>query len=130
MLELLLKERLMIVKLAYIFGIAFIIAGIAGFIPVLNPNGFLLGLFHVNDLHNYFHLLAGAAALLCALAGTNSARYYFQVFGLIYAALALLGFFVYGDTPIFGLIANNTADNWLHAVTALVALTAGFLWRD
>lgn len=117
----------MLTKLAYLFAAAFFASGTLGFVPALTPEGKLLGLFHVNDLHNYFHLGAGLAALLCAFAGIP--RIYFQVFGIIYAALALLGFFVYGDAPIFGLIANNTADNWLHTGIAVIALYAGFLWK-
>jgi hypothetical protein len=59
----------------------------------------------------------------------KAAKTYFQVFGVIYAIVAILGF-ISGDAPVLGFLANNMADAWLHAVIAVVALYMGFGARD
>jgi hypothetical protein len=114
---------------ATIFGVAFIVAGVLGFVPgVTTSDGHLLGIFHVNTLHNVIHLASGAIALWVAYASEKAARLYFQIFGVVYALVALLGL-LYGNAPILGLVANNTADTILHAVIAVVALYLGFVGR-
>jgi hypothetical protein len=115
-------------KLAIVFGVVFLAIGVLGFIPALTPNGHLLGLFHVNTLHNVVHLLSGAVALYVGLTSEGGSKLYFQIFGLVYAVVAILGF-IYGDRPILGLVANNAADTWLHVVIAVAALYLGFLMK-
>jgi hypothetical protein len=119
---------------AIVFGIFFIIAGIGGFIPALAPahgdNGrMLFGLFMVGPVHNIIHLASGAAALLCAFAGAGAARKYFQIFGIVYLLVALIGF-VYGNSPIMGIMEHNVHDIWLHILIAAAALYFGFAARD
>jgi hypothetical protein len=48
---------------ALIFGLGFLAAGIAGFVPGLCPDGKLFGLFAVDTLHNIVHVATGALAL-------------------------------------------------------------------
>jgi Domain of unknown function (DUF4383) len=115
----------MLKVIAIIFGIIMIIAGILGFIPQTSPNGLLLGLFHVNLLHNWIHIITGIVSLLCGLNSEEASRTFFQVFGILYGIVAILGYF-YGDYPIFGWIANNLADAILHTVIAVIALYLGF----
>ncbi len=110
---------------ATIFGIFFIASGIAGFVPALAPDGMLFGLFMVDTVHNCVHLASGVAALMCALAGAGAARKYFQIFGIVYALVAVLGF-VYGNSPLLGMMAHNKADIGLHFVIAAVSLFLGF----
>ena len=110
---------------AIVFGVVFLLVGILGFIPAAAPHEMLLGIFHVNAAHNVVHLLSGAFALGCGLAGAGAARLYFRIFGVIYGLVALLGF-VQGDTLLLGLISNNRADAWLHVAIALVSLALGF----
>jgi uncharacterized membrane protein len=50
---------------------------------------------------------------------------WFQIFGLVYAVVAVMGFLV-GDGMIFNLIANNQNDTWLHVALAVVMLAIGF----
>ena len=119
----------MLKTVATIFGIVFLIIGVLGFIPAAAPNGMLLGIFHVNDLHNVVHLLTGAIALIAGWTGTHASRLYFQVFGIVYAIVAILGFFQ-GRSAVLGVLANNIADAWLHTVIALVALYFGFVWSE
>lgn len=111
---------------AIIFGIAFLVIGVLGFVPQANMDGKLLGLFAVNLMHNIVHLLSGAVALWVGLTSSYASKVYFQVFGIIYAVVAILGFF-YGDQPILGLVANNLADVWLHISIAVAALYLGFV---
>jgi hypothetical protein len=110
------------------FGVIFLIIGVLGFFPPLAPNGMLLGIFHVDALHNIVHLLTGGVALGVAAAGERASRMYFQIFGVIYAIVALLGF-VYGNTPLLGIMAHNWADVWVHVAIAAVALYLGFGYR-
>ena len=84
----------------------------------------LLGVFHVNAAHNIIHLVSGLFALYAAMTSASATKMYFQVFGVVYALVAVLSFV--SGTDIFGFIANNMADAWLHTVIALVALYAGF----
>jgi len=110
---------------AILFGVAFLLIGILGFVPSITKDEMLLGIFHVNLLHNVVHLASGAIALLCGMAGFEASRTYFRSFGIVYALVAVLGFY-YGDQPLLGLIANNSADTWLHVVIAVVSLYLGF----
>jgi hypothetical protein len=111
---------------AIIFGIFFIVAGIGGFVPGLAPGGMLFGIFMVGPVHNVIHLASGAVALFCAFAGAGAARKYFQIFGVIYLLVALIGFY-YGNQPLMGMVEHNRADIWLHILIAAVSLGLGFL---
>jgi len=116
----------MIKTAALLFGIVFLLIGILGFVPAVTPdNGMLLGVFHVNIAHNIIHLASGVVFLLCGMAGAGPSRTFFQIFGIIYAVVAVLGFY-YGDNALLGIISNNTADTWLHVVLAVVMLFFGF----
>jgi hypothetical protein len=111
---------------AIIFGIFFLIAGIGGFVPALAPNGMLFGIFMIGPIHNCIHLASGAAALLCGFAGAGAARKYFQIFGVVYLLVAVIGF-VYGNTPLLGMVEHNKADIGLHLVIAAASLYLGFM---
>lgn len=113
-------------KLAKLFGVVFLLIGILGFVPGITSGGMLLGIFEVNALHNVIHVATGLVALWAASSATNS-RLYFQVFGVVYALVTILGFTMGGN--VLGLIMTNLADNLLHLVVALVALYAGFGMR-
>jgi Domain of unknown function (DUF4383) len=123
--------------LAMVFGIAFLGAGILGFIPGITTDygdmsfagndskSELLGLFQVSVLHNIVHILFGIAGL--ALARTwEGARTYLLGSGVIYAVL-----FVYGLVIDSGGDANfvpiNGADNVLHLLLAIGLLGAWFV---
>jgi hypothetical protein len=115
----------MLAKIAKIWGALFVVIGLLGFWPAVTPHGHLLGLFHVNPLHNFIHILTGVVALACGFKSSDAAQHYFQAFGILYALVAVLGFFVQ-DGHIFGLVANNLADAWLHLFIAAVSLGLGF----
>ena len=119
----------MLKTFANLFGIVFLLVGILGFVPGITNDQMLLGIFHVNAAHNVVHLLSGAVALWAGMTSTAYARTYFRVFGIIYALVALLGFFV-GNGMLLGLISNNMADTCLHVVIAVAALVLGFAVKD
>ena len=120
----------MLKSAAIIFGIVFLLVGVLGFVPgITTTDQMLLGIFHVYAVHNIVHLLSGAVALIAGLTSTAAARMYFRVFGIVYALVAILGFFT-GNGLLLGLISNNMADTWLHVLIAIVALALGFGGQD
>ena len=124
---------------ALVYGIVFLAAGIAGFIPALvtpgadvppgsagmeTPHmtgvGLLLGLFPVNTMHNIVHLLFG----LWGLAASRSAKagwIYACGVAAIYLVLALMGM-ASGLQTMFGLVPLYGADVFLHLALGLIAL--------
>lgn len=116
----------MLKKAAMLFGVVFLVVGVAGFIPgITNDNDHLLGIFHVDGVHNLVHIASGVVALLAARSAAY-AKTYFQVFGLVYALVTVLGFVGGDDSKVLGFLVVNMADNFLHLVIALAALYLGF----
>lgn len=99
--------------------------GIAGFVPSFVKRDYLFEIFATNTLANFLHLGAGALGLVFVFLSKKSQKFYFQILGIFFAAWALLGFF-YGEKEIFGWIANNSPDNWLHVIIAISALIQGY----
>lgn len=114
----------MLRALAIVFGIVFICIGVAGFVPSFYVNDLLFGYFLVNFFHNSFHIITGVLAIM---AGTSFyySKLFFQILGIVYGILAILGFVLKGDLS-FMMLHMNLADNILHLVIALVALYLGF----
>lgn len=105
---------------AIVIGIVFVVIGLLGFFN--NP---VLGLFSVNPVHNVVHIVSGLVLLAGAYSSLGSGMA-LKIIGVIYAIIAILGFFMMGaDGMMFGL-AMNEADKWLHVVLAIVILAAGF----
>lgn len=118
----------MIKTLAWVFGIVFLAVGILGFVPGVTSNNVLLGIFEVDTVHNIIHILSGALAIAGVLMGMVWTRRYFQVFGLVYALVTVIGF-VQGDT-VLGLITTNMADHLLHLVLSVALLWIGFGMKE
>jgi hypothetical protein len=127
---------------AMVLGVLFVIVGVLGFVPGItqmhdmdDPNltvegpghGRLLGLFHVNLLHNLVHIVFGVLGLLMARAG--KARDYCRFVAIAYGLLAILGLIPAMKVQYtFGLIPIEGHDVWLHALIAIAA--AFFGWRE
>lgn len=111
--------------LAWAFGVVLTLVGVLGFVPGITSGGMLLGIFEVDMLHSIIHVVTGLAALAAAM-GYFAPKLYFQVFGVVYALVAVLGF-VTGGAILF---ATNMADNVLHLAIAAVALYAGFMVKE
>ena len=123
---------------ALIVGVAYLGAGIAGFIPALGAERTtpalevhqhyrdLFGLFPVNVLHNIVHLAIGLAGIL-AFATFNYARLYSRVLAIVYGVLAVMGAIDAGNlNTTFDLIPIFSHDIWLHALTAAAAAYFGW----
>jgi hypothetical protein len=119
-------------KLAVGFGILLLAVGILGFIPPLTPAGLLLGVFAVDLEHNLIHLASGAAALAAGPSTDRASRLFFQVFGVIYGLVAVMGFTMHGNDgthELLGAVDINMADIFLHVAISLFALVVGFAPR-
>lgn len=115
----------MIRRLGIFMGSAFLFGGLLGFVPGVIKNGLYLGIFMVNAPHNILHIVSGVIFLAASMIGAGITRLWFQVFGLVYAAMAIWGLYI-GDGMICGMISNNRYDAWGHAGLALAMLTIGF----
>jgi Domain of unknown function (DUF4383) len=122
---------------ALVYGLVFLVVGIAGFVPGLvthpeeSPNlavttgfGRLFDLFAVNVLHNLVHILFGLWGL-AAYRSLSGARVYARSVAVIYAVLAVMGLIPMLNTT-FGLIPLYGHDVWLHIVLAAVAAYFGW----
>jgi hypothetical protein len=118
-----------------LIGAALVAGGILGF--VFGGTGFDAGgdvqgddflIFEVNGWHNVVHIATGAFLLIVSLRAA-AAAIGALIFGIVYAAVAVWGL-VDGD-DVVGLLATDTADNWLHvglgAAGVLVGAGAGAL---
>ncbi|NOS68033.1 MAG: DUF4383 domain-containing protein [Candidatus Peribacteraceae bacterium] len=105
--------------LTRILGVVFVLIGVLGFF-MSSP---LLGIFEVDTIHNVIHLASGVVALV--VGGNHAmARLYLIIFGLVYAAVALIGYMQ--GTTVLGIFPVNDADNILHAVIGAACLVVGF----
>ena len=127
-------------RFALIYGIVFLLVGILGFVPGVNQmhtgphddlrvtgpgHGMLLGLFHVNVLHNLVHLLFGVWGLI-ASRDMAASRMYARGVAIIYFVLAVAGM-IRGLNTLFGLVPIEGHDVWLHFLLALIAAYFGFM---
>jgi len=111
-------------QFAIVFGAIYLLVGVLGFI-LPSP---LLGIFGVNTLHNLVHIVIGGLWLVAAFAapmGPNTARSASQLIGVVYLLVAILGFAL--PDQMNQLLVINTADNFLHLGTAVLALYIGFM---
>ncbi len=123
----------MLQRIAQVFGAVLLLVGILGFVPgITTEEGLLLGIFHVDALHNLIHIVTGVAALAASTSATAS-RTFFQIFGVVYALIALAGFIpglVDNQSELFGLVSINMPDNLLHVALAALALYMGFGYKN
>ena len=124
-------------RFALIFGIIYVVIGLAGFIPGLvydagnnwGPGGgYLLQAFEVNYLHDVVHLLIGAWGIWAYAAATRALTYA-RFVGILYTVLGLYGLLnVAGgvDLPTESIIPLGSLDAILHLASGVVALFFGF----
>lgn len=123
---------------ALVVGVAFTLAGIAGFLPFFTPHpppeaphlivdtsyGLLLGLFPVNVIHNLFHFGVGLMGVL-AFRSYASALQFSRFLGIALAILTVMGLIPllstgFGFWPLYG------HDIWLHGIEAVLGVYFGF----
>jgi hypothetical protein len=118
------------------FGLAFLLIGIAGFVPGItshygqlkltgpDSHAKLLGLFDVSVLHNIAHLLFGVGVIAAARVAWSRAY-------LLGGGVAYLGLAVYGAVVDRASDANflpfSRADNILHVGLALAMIALGIV---
>ena len=129
------RDRSPIQIAALLVGAAFVIVGIAGFIPGITTNvgdmkfaghespSELLGLFQVSILHNIVHLALGIIGLVAAATWEGS-RLYLVGGGAIYLALAVYGWVVDRASDA-NFVPMNPADNVLHVLLGAVMIVLG-----
>ncbi|HEU0299255.1 MAG TPA: DUF4383 domain-containing protein [Longimicrobium sp.] len=121
-------------KAAMVFGVVFLLVGLLG---LLLPGGTsmdagmaeaprLLGLFHVNLLHNLVHLAFGVWGI-AASRSFGGARGFHRAGAVVYLVLVVLGFI---DPEGFDLVPIGGNDIWLHALLAVGMGYFGFLHRE
>jgi hypothetical protein len=130
-------QRSLAQTLSLVFGIAFLAAGILGFIPGVTTDygdmtfagndsrAELLGIFQVSILHNIVHLLFGVAGLAAARTW-DGARAYLLWAGVIYVVLFVYGLLV-SSTSDANFVPINNADDWLHLLLAVGLLGSWWL---
>jgi len=117
-------------------GLAFLLAGVGGFIPGVtsnydelrlygtDSNAELLGLFRVSVLHNIVHLLFGVGLLAAARASWSKLY-------LLGGGVAYLGVLAYGlvvdEASEANFLPHSDADNLLHVVLSLALLVLGLI---
>ena len=134
------NQRSLAQTLALLFGIAFLGAGVLGFIPGITTDvsdmkfagndspSELLGIFQVSILHNIVHLLFGIAGI--ALSRTwESARTYLLGSGVIYLVLFVYGLLV-GNGDDANFVPINMADDWLHLGLGVALLGGWYVSRS
>jgi hypothetical protein len=107
---------------AILFGIAFIFVGVIGFLPTYKTDDLLFGYLNVAFTNNCVHLLTGVIAIMAAT-GKRLSELFFKIFGLVYVATAIWGFWSGGDLYIMHV---NFADNLWHLAAGLLAILIGF----
>lgn len=132
-------------QFAMILGIAFLVIGVLGFVPGVNQmhgdddllsreglrvggpgHGQVLGLFHVNLLHNVVHILFGVMGLAMSRR-YDSARLYARIVAVAYGLLVVLGLLPTPFHTVFGLVPIHGHNVWLHGVIALAAAYFGWV---
>ena len=110
---------------AFVLGVIFLIVGVLGFIP--NPIVGMTGIFLTNHIHDYVHIISGIFLLLGVYSSLGPSLA-LKILGVVYAIVAVLGFIMMkgGDGLMFGMIAMNMLDHWLHVALAIIILAAGF----
>ena len=129
-------------RFAMILGVVFVLVGVLAFIPGLNRadpvgaptltvtgpgHGYLLGLFHVNVLHNLVHVIFGILGIVMARNAVNAVLYC-RIVAVAYGLLTIMGI-VPGLNTTFGLIPIHGANVLLHAFIAIAATYYGFVHR-
>jgi len=118
----------MIRFLTLLYGILFLVVGIAGFDSSTRDPGSdrLFGLFPVNDAHNALHFAVGVTGLISASFGVGACRAFARAVGVLYIVAGLLGI---ARPDGFGIMPLGGADIPLHLGAGAIALYLGFARR-
>jgi len=108
-----------------LLGIVFLVLGIGAYVPLLAKDGMVFGFFAVDTMHNIIHLVVGAIGVY-ACTREDYAKLFYRVFGVIFAVIAILGFWKGADLYM---IHPNSADNFFHLIVGIVGLYYGYYFN-
>ncbi|MEU0797254.1 DUF4383 domain-containing protein [Amycolatopsis sp. NPDC005961] len=120
---------------ALVFGVAFLLVGVLGFVPGITAGyadlrfaghesgARLFGVFTVSVLHNLVHLVFGVLGVLAARASGGS-RAFLMIGGGVYVLLFVFGLAMNHDTPA-NFIPVDDAGDWLHLGLGVAMIAAG-----
>jgi hypothetical protein len=119
---------------ALLIGAAYLSGGLIGLVYTNGFGGFvdsqgtkLYGIFTINPFHSVFHIVVGIILLLVAARGTSGmVEGSLLGIGAIYIVATITGF-TYAHIPVIALVSSSDADNPLHLITGLTAITAALL---
>jgi hypothetical protein len=109
-----LKGTTMAKTFAWLYGIGFLALSAIWF---LQNSEMVLGLFHVDKMHNMVHVLSGILGIGAAISGEWWSLMYMRFVAIGYGLVAILGFI----TPNVMGMHMNMADNFLHIGLAAIA---------
>jgi Domain of unknown function (DUF4383) len=104
---------------AIIAGAIFLAVGIAGFLTKD-----LLGIIHFVPAHNIFHVATGVLGLYSGIRGKKLPMAFARVFGLVYTAVAILGF---AHIEQLAPLQLNATYNVIHLLMGVLGLAVGFM---
>jgi hypothetical protein len=119
-------------KFAGLFGALYLVVAVAGFAVTgfsdfAGHHSHTLLIFAVNPLHNAIHLALAILWLACAPRHA-AARIANLVIGVVLGLVTVLGFF--GGMGMLGMSGLADPDNFLHLITATLALYFGSVAAD
>ena len=115
--------------ISIILGLILIALGAVGFVPGQKFVGAEDAIIRVDLLHNVLFLAAGV--LLLILPSIIGGRQSLLLMGVIFAAIAVLGFLHPGDPYLINnMIAMTDTDRYLHTAIAAVLLLAGLVFSN
>jgi hypothetical protein len=126
------NRRSTLQRVAFAFGVVFVIVGIAGFIPGITrdaPGDFagenspasLLHVFQTGILHDLVHLLFGIVGIALARSWSGAKNFLIGG-GIVYLVLWLVGMFSAMDW-----LPADVSDHWLHFVLGVTMVALGWL---
>lgn len=131
------NKRLQTLRKTYIFiaGSLTGILGILGVIPysyTVNFHGqIILGMFQVNKIQTYIHIVSGVIALAVFFSGKQSwivsGAKYFALFYTILAIWGLPAFVSVYDKALFGYVHVNAATEIFHLLVGAPGLLVGYV---
>ncbi len=123
------KEKVMAKTVCKLLGLVLLLVGVLGFTHLLDSLGAHVGPTYA--AHNAVHIVSGLIALYFGFAGSaGGARGFCLVFGLVYLALGLCGWFL-GHSPDhmlpIGPLMLGTMDHIIHIILGVAFLAGGLL---
>lgn len=127
----------LIQALAWVYAVLFLSVVLIGYVPPLvDEQGYLFGLFHLELKDHVLHLASAIWAAVAAWISVRASVFYFRVFGTLYALDGVLGL-LFGQGYLDGGIVFNgitplplstkIATNLPHLVLGGTAMLIGFV---